>query len=302
MIAILIALACHATLVALLVLVAPQPFDAFVGWLAYWMFGTWALVRYDCSWPWLRATRLSDTLRRSLCALRLDSVSHARLAALAPDLRGLGRSEGPAEPGEYSLGIWADDARAWLDELGWERAVVAGLSMGGYTAFEFARRYPERLAALILLDTHPRADEPDTIANRRRSQQIVAREGVAGIADGLLERVLGRRTRQLQPGIVADVRRMMHAAPVAGVVGALEAMARRSEATSLLSGITVPVLVAAGEDDLLTPPARTQEWAHRLPDAVIATIPEAGHVTSLEAPGAVNAIIRHFVEGLEPIG
>jgi len=221
---------------------------------------------------------------------------------LAPDLRGLGRSEGPAEPGEYSLGIWADDARAWLDELGWERAVVAGLSMGGYTAFEFARRYPERLAALILLDTHPRADEPDTIANRRRSQQIVAREGVAGIADGLLERVLGRRTRQLQPGIVADVRRMMHAAPVAGVVGALEAMARRSEATSLLSGITVPVLVAAGEDDLLTPPARTQEWAHRLPDAVIATIPEAGHVTSLEAPGAVNAIIRHFVEGLEPIG
>jgi len=102
MIAILIALACHATLVALLVLVAPQPFDAFVGWLAYWMFGTWALVRYDCSWPWLRATRLSDTLRRSLCALRLDSVSHARLAALAPDLRGRRQAIFAVEPHGYA--------------------------------------------------------------------------------------------------------------------------------------------------------------------------------------------------------
>ncbi len=219
---------------------------------------------------------------------------------IAPDLRGLGRSEGPVDPARYSLAVWADDTRAWLDDRNVTRAVVVGLSMGGYTALEFARRHSDRLGALILMDTHPFADTPETVANRRASQQLVAREGVAAIVDSLLDKVLGHQTRLLRPEVVAEVRAMMLRAPAGGVIGALEAMAGRSDSTSLLSEITVPVLVLAGAEDLLTPPSQARTWAPQLPAAVIETIPDAGHLTALEAPDRVNAVIRNFVEGLEP--
>ncbi len=219
-------------------------------------------------------------------------------AMLAPDARGLGESEGPRNPLHYSMAVYADDACAWLDALDREKAVVAGLSMGGYVALEFALRHPDRLAALILMDTHPFDDTPETIRSRRTSQQAVATGGVAVIVDDLLERVLGYRTRHLKPEIAADVRAMISRAPPHGVIGALEAMARRRDTSPYLGEIDVPVLVVAGEEDLLTPPAQARTWVPALPVAVFETIPGAGHLVTLEAPQRVNTVIQAFVEGL----
>lgn len=220
---------------------------------------------------------------------------------IAPDLRGLGASGGPQEPSAYSMAAYSGDLNRWLDEAGWERAVLAGLSMGGYILFDFLRRNPGRLLGLILMDTHPFADSPETVEGRRRSREQVESGGTAAIVDGLMEKVLGVTTRSSRPELAGRVRETMLSSPAHGVIGALEAMAGRADNFDLVVDITVPVLVIAGEEDTLTPPGPTAEWASEIPDSRLVSVPLAGHIANLEAPERVNELVRSFVEYLTSV-
>ena len=218
---------------------------------------------------------------------QLDGLaSEARV--IAPDLRGHGRSDAP--PGPYSVDRHADDLAALLDILGVGRAVVAGLSMGGYVAFALWRRHGPRVAGLALLDTRAEPDTPPGRANRDAGMALVRERGAAAIADDMLPKILAPASLR-DAALAARVHAMMADQSPLGIIGALAALRDRPDSVPTLATIAVPTMIAAGEEDRLTPPDDARRMAARIPGAHVAIIPGAGHLSPLENPGAVNAAL-----------
>ncbi|HEV8264412.1 MAG TPA: alpha/beta fold hydrolase [Gemmatimonadales bacterium] len=215
---------------------------------------------------------------------------------IAPDLRGAGASSAPKDG--YTIARYADDLVQVLDALRLDRAVICGLSMGGYILFELLRRHADRLRAAIFCNTKA---EPDSIEAKRGRDELAAvaqRDGVSAVADRLLPNVLARSTFAAQPEVVAHVREMIGRAPVTGLVGALRALRDRVDSTPVLAAIAVPVLVVAGADDQIAPSAGMRAMAQAIPGAQFAEIPAAGHLAPLEQPLAASRVLADFLEGL----
>lgn len=212
---------------------------------------------------------------------------------IAPDLRGMGLSD--ASRSGYSIRRYADDLVELMKVLGVERAVVCGLSMGGYVAFELWRRYRDRISGLILANTRSAADTPEARTGRDQMIELVEREGPAALPPKLVPKLFGPSSLEAMPRVVEHVRTMILETPQAGIVGALTAMRDREDATPLLETIDVPTLVIAGGDDQIIPAEESREWAARIRNARLLEIPEAGHLTPLEQPIAVLREIREFL-------
>lgn len=220
----------------------------------------------------------------------------ARWRRIAPDLRGAGVSDAP--DGGYSMATYADDLAKLLDGLHIERAVIAGLSMGGYIAFEMLRRHRDRVMGLILVDTRADADTAEARQARESMIEVARTQGAAAVAERMVPRLLGRSSQQTQPHVVEQVRAMVGRTPVPGIVGALSAMRDRPDSRPLLPTIDLPTLVVVGAEDELTPPAASRAMASAIPSAAMTTIPGAGHLAPLEAPTAVTRVIAEFLEAL----
>lgn len=213
--------------------------------------------------------------------------------SIAVDLRGFGGSSAPEGP--YTMEQFAADLRGLMDALGIERAVLAGLSMGGYIAFAFYAAYPERVRGLILADTRHQADTPEARANRYALIDRIRQEGPRAAVEAFLPQLLGATTQRERPDLVEALRRKMMSNPAAGLIGALQAMAERPDRTALLPTIRVPTLILVGEEDVVTPPEVAQEMAAGIPGARLVQIPRAGHLANLEAPDAFNEAVRAFL-------
>jgi len=233
-------------------------------------------------------------LDHSLWAHQVAALSGWR--RIAPDLRGAGASDAP--DGGYSMTTYADDLVRLLDRLHIDRAVVAGLSLGGYVAFEMLRRHRARVAGLILLDTRAEADSAEGRSGRESMIEVARAQGAAAVAERMVPRLLGRSSQLTQPQVVEQVRAMIARTPVPGIVGALGAMRDRPDSTPLLPTVDVPTLVVVGAEDELTPPAASRAMAAAIPSAAMTTIPGAGHLSPLEAPTAVTRVIAEFLEAL----
>ncbi len=189
-----------------------------------------------------------------------------------------------APAGPLTMDLLADLAAALLDHLGLAQAVVGGVSMGGYAAFRFAARHPQRLLGLVLSNTRPAADSEDARRARYEMMEVARRDGPAEIARRLLPRLLGETTRRERPVVVERVRQMIEATSPEAIARMLEALATRPDSTPVLGSIAVPTLVIAGEEDVITPPEESSQWAAAIPGAVFHVIPRAGHLSCLEEP------------------
>jgi 3-oxoadipate enol-lactonase len=214
---------------------------------------------------------------------------------IAPDLRGFGTSP-PAPP--YSMDQYADDVAALLEALGARPAVVVGVSMGGYIAFALWRRHRATVRALVLADTRAGADTDEGREKRRRLIEVARSRGSGTVAEMQIGSMVGETTRQRRPEVVETVRAMMAAAPVEGIVGALEAMMARPDSTPTLATIAVPTLIVVGEEDTLTPPADAQAMHAQIRGSRLEVIAQAGHICNLERPAAFTHIVSEFVEGV----
>jgi pimeloyl-ACP methyl ester carboxylesterase len=213
---------------------------------------------------------------------------------LTPDLRNLGRSVGPPA---MSVDDHADDVLALLRHSSIERAVIGGLSMGGYVAMAVHRKAPQRCEALVLADTRAEPDGDEARAGRVAAQATAREKGAVAVLEGMLPKLLGRRAAS-EGTVPARLREMAAGNRPDGVVDALEALRTRPDARPFLPAVACPALVLVGEDDGLTPPAAAGTIASAIPGATLRVLPDAGHMSSLEAPDAFAAELWGFVTAL----
>jgi 3-oxoadipate enol-lactonase len=218
-----------------------------------------------------------------------------RFRLVAIDLKGFGESDAPEGRGNYSMDDYAREVKAVLDDLGAPQATLVGLSMGGYIAFAFRRLFPAAVSALVLADTRAEADPPEGVEKRSNQQDQVEKEGTAGLIEAMPAALLGEKTRANKPDVVEEVRRLMSNSP-AGYVGALEAMKTRPDSTGDLASIDVTTLIVVGEEDTLTPPDFSRSMHEAIGGSRLVVIPEAGHLSNLEAPDAFNGALAEFLE------
>lgn len=218
---------------------------------------------------------------------------------IAPDLPGFGQSDPLPDPNEPSLEALADAVAGLLDHLGLSQVVLGGLSMGGYTAFVFARHHRPRLRALVLADTRAGADSSEVRERRTKQQGEVRERGTAELVETLLGNLLTEETHAQRHEIVEHARRLMLDASPGAVIAALEAMKRRSDASEDLAGLDVPTLILVGDKDASAPVDVAEEMAQHLPNARLAIIPDAGHLSNLEQPKAFNAELKAFLNELD---
>ncbi|HUQ64133.1 MAG TPA: alpha/beta fold hydrolase [Acidimicrobiales bacterium] len=218
-----------------------------------------------------------------------------RWRVIAPDLTGFGTAGARDDPGAYSVENYADDVADLLRREGITRAVIGGLSLGGYIAFAFYRRHRDMVAALVLADTRAAGDAPEAAARRVSQQRQVAESGTDELIDNSLDNLLSDDTKQQRPEVVARARKLMEQSPPAGVIGALDAMRRRPDASDELASIDVPVLVIVGAADRTSPPEVAARMAEQIPNATLEVLPGAGHLSNLEVPEAFNRALIRFL-------
>jgi pimeloyl-ACP methyl ester carboxylesterase len=216
-----------------------------------------------------------------------------RHRVIAPDYRGLGKSGLPPEAS--TMDLLAQDVRALLAHLRIERAGVAGLSMGGYLAFELFRQAPGLFRGLALCDTKAAADTDEGKANREKFARTVLEKGLGWAAEEMLPKLL---RPDPDPAVAKEVRSLVAGGTPAGVAAAQRGMARRPDSTPTLATIACPTLVVSGEEDGLIPVAEAQKLAAGLKGARLVKIPAAGHLPNLENPDAFNAALSEFFAGL----
>jgi pimeloyl-ACP methyl ester carboxylesterase len=231
---------------------------------------------------------------RSLWAGQMSGLATSA-RCLAPDLRGFGAS---TVGGPYTIDQYADDLAAFLSTLGISRAVVCGLSMGGYVAFSLLRRHPALVRALVFSDTRATADTAAARENRMRLITLIESEGMEELATRQVERMVGASTLERQPRLVEVVRGMMASTPAAGAIGGQRAMADRVDSTELLATIEIPSLVVGGVEDVLTPPDELRALAASIAGSRIELLERCGHVCPLERPAAFNHVMSEFLRAL----
>jgi pimeloyl-ACP methyl ester carboxylesterase len=218
---------------------------------------------------------------------------------ITPDLRGFGEtganSEQPATMREM-----AEDVLALMDELDIRRFALGGLSMGGYVAFAFYRQFPLRVRTLILADTRPQSDTDEARQNRERQAQQALSEGMEGIADAMLPKLLAPATLAGRKDVVERLRAMMTGIDPRGAAAALRGMMERPDQTYLLPRILAPTLIIAGSEDQITPVKDAEVMHREIRGSRLEVIEGAGHVSNLERPAEFNRALRTFLDSLQP--
>ena len=223
---------------------------------------------------------------------QLEAVAQKH-RAIAYDLRGHGAS--PVGDGQYTIEGHVDDLIGLLDALKIERAVVVGLSMGGYIALRAIERNPERFLGLVLADTRSGADTNEGRIKRAAGVVNVKKNGSAAFADGFVPAVFAPASLEQMPDAVEQIRGIIAATTPLSLAGTLIAMAARTDTTESLASIKVPTLILVGEHDKVTPPTDSEAMSDRIPGAEFHRVPEAGHLSSLENPGFFNAKLLGFL-------
>jgi pimeloyl-ACP methyl ester carboxylesterase len=201
------------------------------------------------------------------------------------DMRGHGRSDYPDDPSAYSETLTVEDMAALLDEVGAESAIVGGLSLGGYMSLAFCRAHPERVRALLIVDTGPgfKKDDAREAWNRRAHDTAdrFEREGLAVLKSLSPER--SHVTHRDASGLARAARGML--------------TQRDARVIESLPGIRVPALIVVGADDAPFL-AASDYMAAKIPGARKVVIPAAGHAVNIDQPQAFIDAVLPFLDGL----
>ena len=235
-------------------------------------------------------------LNRQMWQPQLLPVAEAGYRVIAPDLRGFGESDAPADG--YSMDVFADDMVALLDYLGIERAVIGGMSMGGYILMNLLERYPHRVRAACFVATKSSAD--DEVGRERRSAMAAQAErlGANPIIKIFAELLFATETMHSRPELIAMVTSWMRGTSPKGLAGGLLAMRDRRDYTPLLGSFRQPSLVIAGAEDRAASPDAARLLVDGLAGCQSRVIEKAGHMVNMEQPEIFNETLIGFLKGV----
>jgi pimeloyl-ACP methyl ester carboxylesterase len=260
-------------------------------------------VRYDStgSGPALVFLHAYPT-NRTIWRAQMTALSE-RWRTVAYDLRGFGETDAPHDPKQYGTDKSVGDLLGLLDALGIGRASLCGLSMGGNIALHFALRHPDRVSALILVDTGAGSEDPGEFARTTHAWADVAEgQGIGGFADFVLANPIFAEYADRGAQERKYLREVIAANPAHGVAHtARRVLAPRPPIYALesqLEKLEVPVLIVVGEEDpACIPVGRYMNGT--IPGAALALVPGAGHFNNLELPDLFNRTCRTFLSGLD---
>jgi len=229
---------------------------------------------------WIHGFPLSSKVFEPQAAI--DQFRHIRV-----DLPGFGKT--PPAGRETSMKSYARDVLDVMDDAKIDRAVIAGVSMGGYVVMQLLRDAPERVAALLLLDTRETADTEQGRAIRFKQAEDVAKNGIGSVVDAMTPKMAVGAEAQ------AAIRKIMVESSPQGMIAALKAMAARPDSAGTLRNASVPALVVVGDRDEITPPSDAERMMSLLQHAEEAPIAKAAHAANFERPEQLNPIIHAFL-------
>lgn len=220
---------------------------------------------------------------------------------IAPDLRGYGGSSLAQKDAEQGvlMSTYAEDLIAVLDQVGVnEPVILCGFSMGGYILWQLAKRFPERVKALVPCDTRAAADTDDARAGREKMASTVAETGTEPVVEAMLPKLVAKHTLDARPELVEQVSSMIRGARPAAIAAAQRGMAQRPDMTDALAEFDWPALLIGGAEDAISPPAEMRGIADVLPQGRFVEIAGAGHMSPLENAPAFNEALLAFVRSL----
>ena len=209
------------------------------------------------------------------------------------DIRGLGNSA-PGD-GQFTIDMFADDLEDLIDELDLVKPIICGLSMGGYIALRAVERFENKFSALILCDTKSAADNDEAKLKRAAGIKTINSDGAEKFVRDFVTGCFSPKTIKNKPEVFIEILNRSLTNNPTGLKGCLLAMAARTDTTSYLAKIKIPVLLICGEDDTLTPPEVMKGMSEQIPNSEFVLIPQAGHLTPVENPEKVNMALKKFL-------
>jgi 3-oxoadipate enol-lactonase len=213
------------------------------------------------------------------------------------DIRGFGQSTD--EDSALNIQLFADDLVAFLEKLSIAKAIICGLSMGGFIALNAVKRFPERFEALILCDTQCIADTTVDKEKRYTTIENIEVNGASDFNEEFLKSVFHKESLLHKTALVDQLRKVVFSNSKNIIAKGLEALAERSETCSILNKINLPTLIICGREDEVTPLHESQFMHKNIDDSNLYVIDKAGHVSNLEQPEEFNNQLLIFLSSIK---
>jgi 3-oxoadipate enol-lactonase len=213
---------------------------------------------------------------------------------IACDIRGFGNSKD--EESAMSMDLFGDDLIQFMDKLTIDKAIICGLSMGGYIALNAYKRFADRFEGLILCDTQCIADTPEGKERRMKLVDEIALNGTGNFTEGFVKNVFHKDSLTEKKEIVEELRNVILSNSKQIIMMGLKALAQRSETCSSLSEVNIPTLIICGREDQVTPLAQSEFMNKSIKGSILRIVDHAGHVSNLEQADEFNKHLHDFLQ------
>ncbi len=232
---------------------------------------------------------------KSIWNLQVESLKD-KYRVITYDIRGHGNSDAGKE--DFSIDLFVNDLISLMDALKIDKAILCGLSMGGYIALNATEKYSERFDALILSDTQCFADTPEAKEKRLKAIESIRKDGVEKYAAESIKNLFASESFETKVSVIESVRELIVKTSEQSLCSTLLALSDRKDTCHLLSDIKVPVLILVGNEDKITPPVAARFMNEKIKGSLLKIIDHAGHLSNLENPAEFNARLKKFVSSV----
>lgn len=215
---------------------------------------------------------------------------------IAYDIRGHGNSTAGTD--DFSIELFVDDLLGLMDALKIDRAMLCGLSMGGYIALNAVENFPKRFIALILCDTTCAADTSEGTEKRMRTIESIQEKGVEQYANDSITNLFAPESFVTSKEKIAAIKEMIMKTSIQSLSSTLLALTKRKETCAGLANIRIPVLIVVGKEDKITPPDAARLMQKNIKGSILKIIEHAGHLSNIENNYEFNGQLRKFISSV----
>lgn len=234
---------------------------------------------------------------KSMWHPQMESLKYTN-RVISYDIRGFGKtSSGNEKPG---IRLFADDLIKFMDALQINKAIVCGLSMGGYILLNALNRYSQRFEGVILCDTQCIADSHEVKEKRFKTIAQIKKNGLSEYADNFIRTLFTEESINTNKAVVDKIKTIIISTRQESITQTLRALADRQESCFSLPEIRIPALIICGRQDMVTPVSQSEYLYGYIAHSEMHTIDKASHMSNLEQPEEFNRYVLSFISTLQP--